>query len=213
MEQTTDTWLLASKLFPLLFNMMGPIGLIPAFAALTANMSEPDRLAMARRAAGLGLVALALAVFLGAVMLEAWSISNGSLVFAAGVIVTLAAIVPILQPTGPAPVAQGQHQTPRQLAVSPLAFPIMVSPKAVAVLIIFVAYFPTASGKITVLVTAAVMIALNLLGMRYAHIFMVRIGMTPLLVLGAVFGVLQVALGIEMMLNGWEAWRTAGAGL
>ncbi len=211
MEQTTDTWLLASKLFPLLFNMMGPIGLIPAFAALTSNMSEPDRLAMARRATGLSLAALALAVFLGALMLEAWSISKGSLILAGGLIVTLAAIMPILQLPGPAFSVQGQHQTPRQLAVSPLAFPIMVSPKAVAVLIIFVAYFPAASGKLTVLATAAVVIALNLLGMRYAHVFMARIGMTPLLVLGAVFGVLQVALGIEMMLNGWEAWLAVGA--
>ncbi len=29
MEQTTDVWLLAGKLFPLLFNLMGPIGLVP----------------------------------------------------------------------------------------------------------------------------------------------------------------------------------------
>jgi multiple antibiotic resistance protein len=50
------------------------------------------------------------------------------------------------------------------------------------------------------------MLLLNLLGMRYAHAFMEKIGMTPLLVLGAVFGVLQVALGVEMMANGWQAW-------
>ncbi len=31
---------------------------------------------------------------------------------------------------------------------------------------------------------------------------MATVGMVPLLVLGAVFGVLQVALGIEMMLSG-----------
>jgi multiple antibiotic resistance protein len=42
--------------------------------------------------------------------------------------------------------------------------------------------------------------------MRNAQWFMAKVGMTPLLVLGAVFGVLQVALGIEMMANGWEAW-------
>jgi small neutral amino acid transporter SnatA (MarC family) len=29
-------------------------------------------------------------------------------------------------------------------------------------------------------------------------------------VLGAVFGVLQVALGVEMMADGWQAWNTPG---
>lgn len=208
MEQTTDTWLLAGKLFPLLFNMMGPIGLIPSFATLTAKMSEADRSTVANRAAFLALVSLALAVFLGAVMLESWSISNGSLVLAGGVIVAVTALLPIVSRGGePAPSAKEQ-QSPRQLAVSPLAFPIMVSPRAVAILIIFVAYFPTMDGKLTVLAVAALMMGLNLLGMRYAHAFMAKIGMTPLLVLGAVFGVLQVALGIEMISNGLATLTT-----
>ena len=50
------------------------------------------------------------------------------------------------------------------------------------------------------------MMLLNLVGMRYAQSFMEKVGMTPLLVLGAVFGVLQVALGVEMMADGWQAW-------
>lgn len=208
MEQTTDFWLLAGKLFPLLFNMMGPIGLMPAFAALSAGMTTADRTAMARRASLLALVSLALAVFLGAVMLKSWSISNGSLLCAAGLIVTLSAILPIVWPGSPSPLPPAGTQTPRQLAVSPLAFPIIVSPRAVAVLIIFVAYFPTDAGKLTVLGVAAFVLALDLLAMRHAEAFMRRIGMTPLLVLGAVFGVLQVALGIEMMANGWQAWAT-----
>ena len=97
-------------------------------------------------------------------------------------------------------------QTPMQLAVTPLAFPSMVTPRAVGVLVIFVAFFLTLQGKLMVLAVAAVVLFLNLLAMRCAYWFMDRIGMTPLLVLGAVFGVLQVALGIEMMADGWMAW-------
>ncbi len=195
-----------AKLFPLLFNMMGPIGLIPAFAALTAKMDEPDRKAMANRAALLAFISLALAVFVGAAMLESWSISNGSLVFAGGIIVALTAVLPIVGLPGVAAPAVPEKASPQQLAVSPLAFPIIVSPRAVAVLIIFVAYFPTMEGKLTVVAVAGLMLVLNLVGMRYAHAFMEKVGMTPLLVLGAVFGVLQVALGVEMMANGWQAW-------
>lgn len=208
MEETMTLGQAAGKLFPLLFNMMGPVGLIPVFARLTADMDQRARIAMARRATGLAFVALFLAVFLGAVMLDAWSISNGSLIFAAGLIVTSTALLPLVwSGSGGTPNGSAMgKQTPEQLAVSPLAFPSMVTPRAVGVLIIFVAFFPAVEGKLTVLAVAALMLLLNLLGMRCAHWFMERIGMTPLLVLGAVFGVLQVALGIEMMANGWQAW-------
>lgn len=207
MEPTPDYSILAAKLFPLMFNMMGPIGLIPAFAHISAGMDQTTRNSMARRAAGLAFISLFLAVFLGAAMLGAWSISNGSLIFAAGLIVTSTALLPIVWAGGGAAApSPASKQTPEQLAVSPLAFPSMVTPRAVAVLIIFVAYFPTTEGKLTVLAIAALVLLLNLIGMRYAHVFMEKIGMTPLLVLGAVFGVLQVALGVEMMANGWAAW-------
>jgi multiple antibiotic resistance protein len=209
MEQTADLGVLASKLFPLLFNMMGPIGLIPAFAALSAGMSEDDRTAMARRAANLAFISLIVAVFVGASMLSSWSISNGSLIFAGGLIVTLTALLPIVSSgRGESLAPSGHKQTPQQLAVTPLAFPTIVSPRAVAILIIFVAYFPTIEGKLTVVALAALIMMLNLFGMRYAQAFMEKVGMTPLVVLGAVFGVLQVALGVEMMANGWQAWAS-----
>lgn len=206
MEETMTLSAVAGKLFPLLFNMMGPIGVIPLFAGLTASMDQPTRTRVARRAALLGFAALFIAVFMGASMLGAWGIGKGSLIFAAGLIVTSTALLPLLWGGGGGNTASGAKQTPEQLAVTPLAFPGIVTPRAIGVLIIFVAFFPTLEGKLTVLAVAGLMMLLNLLGMRYAHWFMQNIGMTPLLVLGAVFGVLQVALGVEMLADGWSAW-------
>jgi multiple antibiotic resistance protein len=44
--------------------------------------------------------------------------------------------------------------------------------------------------------------ALNLAAMLLARAFMQHIGTAPLLLLGSVFGVLQVALGIEIFSDG-----------
>jgi multiple antibiotic resistance protein len=205
MDETASLGLLAGKLFPLLFNMMGPIGVIPAFAAMTAEVSVEDRRMMANRSAMFAFIALVAAAFMGTVMLEAWSISRGSLIFAGGIIVTLTALQHVFGIHGGGGGA-AKGQTPRQLAVTPLAFPTIASPRPIAVLIIFVAFFPTMGGKLTVLAVGGLMMLLNIWGMRNAQWFMEKVGMTPLLVLGAVFGVLQVALGIEMMSNGWAAW-------
>lgn len=206
MEPDMTTGAMAAKLFPLLFNMMGPIGVIPVFAALTAAMDDKTRHAVAGRAARLAFCALALAVFLGAVMLKAWNISNGALILAAGAIVTLSALLPLLSLQGGGTGSQPGASPPssRQLAVTPLAFPSIVTPRAVGVLIIFVAFFNSTEDKLAVLAVAALMLLLDYLGMRAARWFMGSIGMTPLLVLGAVFGVLQVALGIQMMADGWR---------
>jgi multiple antibiotic resistance protein len=209
MDESAGFSIIFAKLFPLLFNMMGPIGVIPAFAAMTAKVSDEDRRLMVNRAALFAFIALAVAVFMGTVMLESWSISNGSLILAGGLIVTLTALQHVfaLHSGGGAPSAD---QTPRQLAVSPLAFPTIASPRPIAVLIIFVAAFPTLEGKLTVLAVGGLMMLLNIWGMRNAQWFMEKVGMTPLLVLGAVFGVLQVALGVEMMANGFAAIQSSG---
>jgi multiple antibiotic resistance protein len=206
MEPDMTTGPMAAKLIPLLFNMMGPIGVIPVFAALTAQMDDETRRSVARRATFLAFCALALAVFLGAAMLKAWGISNGSLILAAGVIVTLTALLSLVSPqAGVAASSQGATPaSPQQLAVTPLAFPALVTPRAVGVLIIFVAFFESAAERLVLLAVAVLILVLDYIGMRAARWFMASIGMTPLLVLGAVFGVLQVALGVQMMVEGWQ---------
>lgn len=69
--------------------------------------------------------------------------------------------------------------------VSPVAIPDLVTPMAVAILVIFVSYFPGTGDKIAVMGVAAAIMTLNF-------------GV----VLGAVLGVLRVAMDIEMIISG-----------
>ena len=71
-----------------------------------------------------------------------------------------------------------------------------------AVLIIFLTYFPALETRLAILAVAVVIMGLNFGAMQIALWFMAKVGMVPLLVLGAVFGVLQVALGVEMISDG-----------
>jgi small neutral amino acid transporter SnatA (MarC family) len=68
------------KLFPLLFSMMGPIGVIPTFAGLTAKMDPPTRNKVAWRATCLALAALTVAVVMGAGVLQGWGVAPSSLI-------------------------------------------------------------------------------------------------------------------------------------
>lgn len=197
-----ETGEIVGKLLPLLFNMMGPIGLMPVFAAVTARMDQPARNAVALRATLFSITAVILAVFVGEGILKGWGINNASLIVAAGLILTLSAIRSILLPAAN-PVPNGQDTPdPKGVAVRPVAFPTIISPQGVGVVIIFAAFLPSIEAKSVVLGVAAFIILIDFGAMRIAHWFMAKVGMVPLMILGAVFGVLQVALGVEMIADG-----------
>ena len=79
---------------------------------------------------------------------------------------------------------------------------MIVTPPAIGVLIIFTAYFQESGQQAHILATGLGIVAVNLLAMLAARRVMGWIGMVPLRILGAVFGVLQVALAIEFIISG-----------
>lgn len=199
-----------AKLATLMFMMMGPIGLIPTFCALTGDATAKVRRTIALRAFGYACVALAIAVGIGAGVLAVWGASRPALVIAAGLLLGLASLRHILAaPAGAAARGAPAPATPA-MALSPLAFPSIVTPHGVGVLITFVAYAPDSGIKTQILGVGLAIMLLNLLAMLSAHRIMRLIGPVPLTILGAVFGVLQVALGIEMIASGASLWSRAG---
>lgn len=192
-----DAWSIPALLLPLVFMMMGPIGLIPAFVGATAGMEPVAKRRVAFRAWSFATIGVVLAVVLGAGILQAWGASPSSLVIAAGALLGLSALKNLLfrdaaQPGG----------RPPDPAISPLAVPTILSPYGVGVLVIFVAYLPGTAAKLAIGAVAISILALDYLAMRHADRLMSLIGPVALTLLGAVFGVLQLALGVEMIISG-----------
>ncbi len=185
----------------LLFTLMGPIAAIPLFAANTAGADAALRRRIALRAYLFALIGLAVAVFLGASAMAAWRVSPPALIIAAGLILTLMSLRTILgggqdPRSGPVPAPTLAN------AFSPIAIPGLVTPMSVAILVIFVSFFPTMPDRLVILAVAAGIMTLNLGAMLAANWFMRVIGPAPLIVLGAVFGVLQAAMGVQMIVSG-----------
>jgi multiple antibiotic resistance protein len=103
------------------------------------------------------------------------------------------------------------EQPSKALAITPLAFPTIVTPYGVAVLILLIALGP--NHTIGILAVAAAVLAVDLLAMLGAD----RILKTPfvgtlLLIVGMVLGILQVALGIQTAAEGVRLLGLMGAG-
>ena len=88
----------------------------------------------------------------------------------------------------------------------PLAYPIIVTPSGIAAVIICMTLAPGWPGKGAIVGLLLALMLLNLLAMLFASAVLRWLGM-PLLVLGTVLGVVQAALGLNIMLN---ALRTLG---
>lgn len=195
----TDGPAILAKLFGLLFMMMGPVSVIPVFAALTGRLERPEVRAIALRAAFFAALAVTLAGLVGYSLLSRWGGTPGSLIVAAGLLLMISALKGILgSPAGP----PGHDGPGKDIALSPLAFPTLVTAHGVGVLIVFTAYVPDFSLQISMVVVALGIVLVNLVAMLFAHRVMELIGIVPLKLLGAVFGVLQLAFGVELVANG-----------
>lgn len=192
-----------SQLALLLFMSMGPFGVIVSFDAQTRDQPPAARRRIAVQAFAVALIALALAVFLGRSSMARVGTSQGALVISAGAILVVTAMRSVLfSGSAPAPAPAPSPEPGWMPAVMPIAVPGMVRPVAVAILILYTLGYPATEQRLAIFAVAASILAMNLIAMLAARSFMARIGMAPLLVLGAVFGVLQVALGVEMLLDG-----------
>lgn len=188
----------------LLFTLIGPLQLIPTFARMTAGTDARLRLRIALVAFATAALALSLAVFAGASAMAKAGTTPPALMLAGGLILLVTALRAMFAPGS----SQGPQATaaPRlDAGVHPIAVPGIVTPVGVAVIIIFVSYFPDLQDKLTILTVVGVILVLNLVAMLSAHIIMAVIGSAPLIVLGAVFGVLQAAMGMQMLLSGVRA--------
>ena len=184
--------------YAMLFMQIGPIGLIPLFAAVTRDEPPAMRVKIAFLSAAISFGTLLLAVFLAVPVMNSWGIRPPTLIIAAGLVLTLTSLRSLF--FQPPPVHAARAGLGK--ALTPLAIPGIVSPVAVAIIAIFVAYYPGVLERRAIMAALATIFAVDIVAMILADRFMRHIGMAPLIILGAIFGILQVALGIEVFSKG-----------
>ncbi|MEB3317035.1 MAG: MarC family protein [Cyanobacteriota bacterium] len=191
-----------SKLLILLVLMSGPLRVIPAFALLTASLSVSARNQLALRSVLYAAVAVVIAVFAGHRVLEAWDTTPQALTAATGLLLLLTALQPLVgwPPLSATSMAPAEDPVAIQrFALSPLAFPTILPPFAVGILVLFAAFMPDPLHQSQMVAVTWSLLLIDYLGMRQASGILAVIGPVTLQLLGAVFGVLQLALAIQML--------------
>lgn len=188
--------------FILIFVTLGPIKLLGPFMQLTHDADEARTKQIAVRAFVLGLIAAIAGGFVGKLLVENWQISVASLTLAGGIIFILVGLSLVLQQYHPAATAPAPLPEAPMAAALRVAFPIVVTPYGIAAVIALLvnAHDIARTGAIFAILIAVM--ALNLLAMLHARRIVAGAGILVLQIFGAVLGVLQVALAVQMILRG-----------
>lgn len=189
--------------FTAFFVMLGPVKIIAPFAKLTAGMEEGAARRLALEATGIACAGGIVASIFGQRILASWDISLNALRLAAGLVLLLVALRATLDQYAPpreAPTAEGRGN----LAFSPLAFPMILTPYGLAILILILAVFGGLERDAAVFAIFLLVMLLDLAVMWFARAI-VRRGGWILALFGAVLVVMQVALAVELILDALRA--------
>jgi multiple antibiotic resistance protein len=198
-----------SYVFTILFVLLGPIKLIPAFAAMTRGVDETFRKALAIRGTLIAAAVMAGVALAGSSVVARYRISLDALRIAGGLVLLIAALATIFAPA-PTQRAEPSNATLAQLAVSPLTVPIIVPPAGVAAILIFVT-LPSESAAAysglyqAVAIAVTVIVVLDFLVMFFNSVITRVPGLVLILqAAGAVLVFIQVALAVDLILDAFH---------
>jgi multiple antibiotic resistance protein len=197
--------------FTTFFAVIGPIDTAVLLASLTPNMTREERRGIAVKAVFIATVIILLFALFGGPVLRQLGVSLAALQTAGGIILFMIALEMTLSKR-PAPVtltvkeseeAEDKAERHAEIAVFPLATPLLAGPGAMTSAIVLTA---GTRGDLTLLgaVVAAIIavMGVTLLLLLTAQEIHQWIGVTARKVIVRVFGVLLAALAVQSIFNG-----------
>ena len=189
-------------IFTILFLVLGPFKIIGPFAKITAGADRVLSRNIAILAIAFSTAALLIAAFMGDSFLKNYNISIPILALTAGIILFLVALIAILQQFQPVNAHHESIEPPTlKMAMTPLAFPTIVTPYGIAILIVLLALIP-ASNRMAVFAIVSGIMVLDLLFMLVMRLISQKIFQLiaiVLQILASVLGIMQVALGLKII--------------
>ena len=194
------------QVFTFLFLMLGPFKIIAPFSQITRGADASVTRRIALQATLFASAALLIAAVLGDRILSSYQIPIPVLALSAGIILFLVALQNIMQQFTPHSdsAATSVPAPSAHSAMTPLAFPTIVTPYGIAALVVFLSFSSDLQTQLIIGAIVLVIMLLNLIVMLTTRKMLPVLGVV-LPILGAVIGIVQVALGLQIINNSLKA--------
>ena len=193
------------KIFTAILVIVNPIGVLPLFVSMVRNQSEQDRRRIARLTAFSVAIVLAAACLFGESVLHIFGVSIASFRVGGGILVMLIAISMFhaqLSWSKATPEETREAEEKADIAVVPLAIPLLSGPGAISTVIIFADQSP-AWAHMGFLVATCVMVAIAVwISLRMAIPIGAWLGKTGINIVTRLMSLLLAAIAVEIIAGG-----------
>ena len=188
-----------------IFAILNPFGTIPIYLSLMAGRSPEEMHRTALKASVAVAVILVLAVWVGDALLSFFGIGIPAFRIAGGLLVLIIAIAMFdarISPARHTDAEQAEAEAKIDIAVVPLAIPLLAGPGAISLTIVDAHQVASLAGKIAFSLGIVGVAAIIWLVLRLAEPIGARLGTGGLNIATRVMGLILAAMAIQFMVDG-----------
>ncbi|KWA77702.1 hypothetical protein WL28_29085 [Burkholderia ubonensis] len=196
------------KSFISLLALINPVGAVPFFLSLTAQQTDDERRRTIRIASVSVFCVITVTTLLGQQIIDFFGISVSSLEVGGGIIMLLMAISMLNAQAGntrSTPEERHEAEQKDNIAVVPLAIPLLTGPGSISTVIIYAANSRHWYDRVGLVAIGAVLACLCFFAMRLAEPIANWIGRTGINIATRLMGLMLSALAVEFIVNGLRA--------
>ncbi|ENM3906032.1 YchE family NAAT transporter [Vibrio cholerae] len=184
---------------------VNPVGIMPVFVSLTGHMTLEEKNKTAATANIAVAIILIIALLAGQILLDLFSISLDSFRVAGGLLLLSIAFSMMSGKLGEDKQnkqEKSEYISREQIAVVPLAMPLMAGPGAISSTIVYGSRYPNMLDTLGIILTVVAFSFCSWLLFRSAPYIVRLLGQTGINVITRIMGLILGALGIEFIANG-----------
>lgn len=184
---------------------VNPVGIMPVFVSLTGHMTLEEKNKTAATANIAVAIILIIALLAGQMLLDLFSISLDSFRVAGGLLLLSIAFSMMSGKLGEDKQnkqEKSEYISREQIAVVPLAMPLMAGPGAISSTIVYGSRYPNMLDTLGSILTVVAFSFCSWLLFRSAPYIVRLLGQTGINVITRIMGLILGALGIEFIANG-----------
>lgn len=192
-------------LFAALFSVLNPIGTIPIFVGLTQHDSAKERSRISLWTAINVFIILVVSFFLGEYVLSFFGISIEALRIAGGIVIATSGFSLLTgkfnKKRGVNKKVENDAQTRNDIALTPLAIPMLAGPGSISLLIAFYHEHQN-TPEIIISVLAILAVAASIfITLRSAHYLAKILGASGIVAISRIVGFIVIAIGVQYIIS------------
>ncbi|MCF6142108.1 MarC family NAAT transporter [Flavobacterium sp. K77] len=192
-------------LFVALFSVLNPIGTVPIFVGLTQNDTKKERSRISLWTAINVFIILIVSFFIGQYVLLFFGISIDALRIAGGIIIVSSGFSLLsgkfTKKRGINKKVENEAQKRNDIALTPLAIPMLAGPGSISLLI---AFYQEHNSTIEIIISCFAIIAIAVvifIILRSAHYLANFLGASGIVAISRIIGFIVIAIGIQYIVS------------